>query len=184
MGCNWGVKDGGKRVGIVGIGGLGQMGVRLAKAMGNSVTAISTSPSKEAAAREIGADNFAVSTNPESLNSATMSLDLILNTVSANHQASTYLPLLAKKGVLVQLGLVLEPHQVMQAPLMFKKISIAGSLIGGLPETQDCIDFCHKHNIVPKIKIVTSKDLDGVYENLSSKNDTIIRNVLDIEASK
>merc|ERR1719361_2036585 len=136
--CNWGAKSGGKRVGIIGIGGLGQMGVRLAKAMGNTVTAISTSPNKEAAAREIGADNFVVSTNPESMKSASMSLDLILNTVSANHQASTYIPLLAKKGVLVQLGLVLEPHQVMQPPLMFNKLSIAGSLIGGLVETQEC----------------------------------------------
>lgn len=181
---NWGAMGGGKRVGIIGIGGLGQMGVRLAKAMGNSVTAISTSPSKEAAAREIGADNFVVSTNPESMNSATMSLDLILNTVSANHQASTYLPLLAKKGVLVQLGLVLEPHQVMQAPLMFKKLSIAGSLIGGLPETQECIDFCAKHNIIPSIKKVTVKDIEEVYKQLSAKNDAIIRNVLDIDASK
>ena len=163
------------RVGIIGIGGLGQMGVRLAKAMGNTVTAISTSPSKEAAAKEIGADNFVVSTDPESMKGAGGSLDLILNTVSANHDLNTYLGLLDNKGVLVQLGLVTSPHPVMQLPLMFKKISIAGSLIGGLPETQDCIDFCHKHNIIPKIKIVTSKDLDGVYENLSSKNDTLIR---------
>ena len=65
-----------------------------------------------------------------------------------------------------------------------RKQSIAGSLIGGLPETQDCIDFCHKHEIVPKIKLVTWKDLDGVYKELKAKNDTIIRNVLDIEASK
>ena len=172
------------RVGIVGIGGLGQMGVRIAKAMGNTVTAISTSPNKEAAAREIGADNFVVSTDAESMKSAGGSLDLILNTVSANHDLNTYLPLLAGKGVLVQLGLVLSPHPVMQLPLMFKKQSIAGSLIGGLPETQDCIDFCHKHNIVPKIKLVTSNDLDNVYKELASKNDSIIRNVLDIDASK
>ena len=84
------------RVGIIGIGGLGQMGVRLAKAMGNTVTAISTSPSKEAAAREIGADNFLVSTNPESMKKSAGSLDLILNTVSANHDINTYLPLLVE----------------------------------------------------------------------------------------
>merc|ERR1719500_2623129 len=107
--CHWGAKQGGKRVGIVGIGGLGQMGVRLARAMGNSVTAISTSPSKEGAAREIGADKFVVSTSPESMKAAAASLDIILNTVSADHQVATYLPLLAKKGVIVQLGLVLAP---------------------------------------------------------------------------
>merc|ERR1719490_263033 len=87
----WKADKGGMNVGIVGIGGLGQMGVRLAKAMGNTVTAISTSPNKEAAAREIGADNFVVSTNPESMKSAAMSLDLILNTVSADHDLSSYL---------------------------------------------------------------------------------------------
>merc|ERR1719471_2819813 len=180
----WGADKGAKRVGIIGIGGLGQMGVRIARAMGNTVTAISTSPNKEAAAREIGADNFVVSTDTESMKSAGGSLDLILNTVSADHDLNTYLPLMAGKGVLVQLGLVLPPHPVNQLGLMFKKLSIAGSLIGGLPETQDCIDFCHKHNIIPKIKLVTAKDIDGVYESLSKKNDSIIRNVLDIEASK
>ena len=90
----WGAKAGGMRVGIVGIGGLGQMGVQLAKAMGNKVTAISTSPSKEAAAREIGADNFVVSTDPDSMKKAVMSCDLILNTVSVNHEAAHYLSLL------------------------------------------------------------------------------------------
>ena len=75
-------------------------------------------------------------------------------------------------------------NQVMQPPLMFNKLSIAGSLIGGLVETQECIDFCAKHNIVPSIKKVTVKDIEGVYKQLSAKNDAIIRNVLDIEASK
>merc|ERR1719436_255475 len=181
---NYRADKGGMRVGVVGIGGLGQMGVRLAKAMGNTVTAISTSPNKEAAAREIGADNFLVSTDGESMKAASMSLDLILNTVSAEHQVSTYLPLLAKKGVLVQLGLVLGAHQVNQMPLMFNKLSIAGSLIGGIPETQECIDFCAKHKIIPITKIVKATDLGEVYKQLSEKNDTIIRNVLDIEASK
>ena len=90
----YGADHGGRRVGVVGIGGLSQMGVRLAKAMGNTVTAISTSPNKEAAAKEIGADNFVVSTNPESLKDAGGSLDLILNTVSADHDINIYLPLL------------------------------------------------------------------------------------------
>ena len=93
---NYGADKGGKRVGVVGIGGLGQMGVRLAKAMGNTVTAISTSPNKEAVAREIGADNFLVSTNQESMKNNAGSLDLILNTVSANHDINTYLPLLVE----------------------------------------------------------------------------------------
>ena len=151
------------------------MGVRIAKAMGNKVTAISTSPNKETAAREMGADNFVVSTDTDSMEVAGGSLDLILNTVSVEHDLNTYLPLLAAKGVLVQLGLVLSPHPVSQLPLMFKKLSIVGSLIGGLPETQDCIDFCHKHNIVPRINLVNCSELDRVYQELGSKNDTIVR---------
>jgi len=182
--CHWNAKNGGLRVGIVGIGGLGQMGVRLAKAMGNTVTAISTSPSKEAAAKEIGADRFVLSTDPESMKAASQSIDLILNTVSASHEASHYLPLLANKGTLVQLGLVLTPHQVNQMPLMFRQLSLAGSLIGGIPETQDCIDFCAKHNIVPITKVVTADQLDEVYKQLNMKNDSIVRHVLDIEGSK
>ena len=96
----------------------------------------------------------------------------------------TYLPLLAKKGVIVQLGLVLAPHHLPQPPLMFSKLAVAGSLIGGLPETQECIDFCAEHNIVPKIKIVKANQLDAVYQQLLGKNDAIVRNVLDIEASR
>jgi len=179
---HWKAVNGGMRVGIVGIGGLGQMGIKLAKAMGNSVTAISTSPKKEAAAKEIGADRFVVSTDPGSMKAAGMSLDLILNTVSANHNLNVYLPLLANKGVLVQMGLVLPPHPVSQAPLIFRKLAIAGSFIGGMVETQDCINFCAKHGIVPSTKLITAGDLDGVYKELQTKNDSIVRNVLDIRA--
>merc|ERR1719341_2805302 len=113
---NWGAGKGGKRVGVVGIGGLGQMGVRVAKAMGNRVTAISTSPNKKAAAMEIGADNFVVSTDTDSMQSVEGSLDLILNTVSASHEMMTYVPLLAIDGALVQLGLVTADHAVQQMP--------------------------------------------------------------------
>merc|ERR1712098_416943 len=86
---------------------------------------------------------------------------------------NTYLPLLAAKGVIVQIGVALKPHAVNQLQLMMKKLSIAGCLIGGMPETQDCIDFCHKHDIIPQIKIVTCNDLDEVYTSLSNKNDSI-----------
>ena len=151
------------------------MGVRLAKAMGNTVTAISTSPKKEQAAREIGADNFVVSTDANSLAAAANSLDLILNTVSANHDINTYLPLLAPKGVIVQIGICMAPHSVNQLQLMMKKLSIAGNLVGGLQETQDCINFCAKHNIVPKIKLVTSSDIGSVFDELLKKNDSIVR---------
>jgi len=94
----------------------------------------------------------------------------------------TYLPLLAAKGVIVQIGFTLQPHSVSQVPLIMKSLAIAGSIIGGLPATQDCIDFCHKHRIVPKTNLITLTDLDKVYEDLKSKNDSVVRNVLDLEA--
>lgn len=182
--AHWQATKGGKRVGIIGIGGLGQMGVRLAKAMGNEVTAISTSPNKEAAAKEIGADRFVVSTDPESMAAAANSLDLILNTVSAEHDLSHYLSLLRRDGTLVQLGLVLNPHPVQQMALMFKRLSVAGSIIGGIPQTQECMDFCAEHNIVPKVELIKADRLDEVYTALKAKNDGVIRYVLDIQASK
>jgi len=181
---HWKANKGGMRVGIVGLGGLGQMGLMLAKAMGNTVTAISSTSSKESAARELGADRFILSTDPDSMSSASQSLDLILNTVSVSQDLNMYLPLLANKGVLVLLGVALGTHPVMQIPLMFRKLSIAGSLIGGIAETQECLDFCSEKNIRPKIKIVTVNDLDDVFANLRSKNDSIVRHVLDIETSR
>jgi uncharacterized zinc-type alcohol dehydrogenase-like protein len=108
----WGAFNGGKRVGIVGIGGLGQMGVRLAAAMGNEVTAISTSPKKKEVATSIGAKHFVVSKDPESMANAAGSLDLILNTVSADHEVETYMNLLGRKGIIVQIGVTAKPHSV------------------------------------------------------------------------
>merc|ERR1711953_922751 len=122
---NWGAMGGGKRVGIIGIGGLGQMGVRLAKAMGNSVTAISTSPHKETAAREIGADNFVLSNKAESMNAAAKSLDLILNTVSADHDLASLIGLLARDGTIVQLGVVRKPHPISQM-IFFRRVNLSG----------------------------------------------------------
>jgi len=178
--AHWKAKEGGKKVGIIGIGGLGQFGVRLAKAMGNEVYAISTSPHKEEAAKSIGADKFIVSSDAESMKSADNCLDLILSTVSASHQLAHYLPLLKKDGSIVQLGVVLTDHQIQQFPLMMKRISISGSLIGGMPETQECMDFCAEHNIIAETKVVKADELDSVYIALSQKNDSITRYVLDI----
>jgi len=180
---HWQANKGGKHVGIIGIGGLGQMGVKIARAMGNKVTAISTSPNKREAAMEMGADQFVVSSDPESMLEASNTMDLLLNTVSAKHEVSTYIPLLRRDGALVQLGSVRESHQLNQMDLLFKRLQVAGSLMGGLSETQDCMDFCAQHKIVPEIKLVKASDLDMVYTALEKKSDQAIRYVLDIEAS-
>ncbi|TRY79848.1 hypothetical protein TCAL_08838 [Tigriopus californicus] len=176
-----GATAGGQRVGIIGIGGLGQMGIRLAKAMNCEVTAISTSPNKEAKAREIGADHFVVSTDPDAMKKAAKSLDIILDTAAVDHQAIDYFPLLDANGQLVLIGVTIEPHSIPAGALMFNRQSLSGSLIGSMLETQEVIDFCAKHQIIPDTKLVTGDQVEDVYQALRSKNDSIIRYVLDIE---
>lgn len=182
--ARWGARHGGKRVGIMGIGGLGQMGVRLAAAMGNEVTAISTTASKKQTALDIGANHFVVSTDDESMKAAAGSLDLILNTISADHQLSKYIPLLDMDGTVVQLGIVTTPHEIRNFDLIGKRKSIAGSLIGGISETQDCINFCAEKNIQPQLEIIKSDRLDEVFKRLTTKNDQVVRFVLDCQNSK
>lgn len=177
----WGALKGGMNVGVVGIGGLGQMGIMLAAAMGNTVTAISRNTTKKEAALKIGAKSFIVSKDEEQMKSATRSLDLILNTVSANHQLSTYLPLLAFKGRIVQIGLTTEPHQVDQVPLLMGMTTITGTAAGGLADTQECMDFCAKNNIVPETELVDWTKIDDVYDELNKGSDKVVRYVLDCD---
>jgi len=179
---HWGCTSGGKRVGIVGIGGLGQMGIRLAKTMGNEVTAISTSPQKEGVAREIGADHFVISSDAAAMKGAAMSLDVILNTVSAPHNLTALINLLKRDGTIVQLGAVAEPHSINQL-IFFRRVNLSGSVIGGMRDTQECIQFCADHNIMPTIQIISSNGLDEVFEKLGQKNDQVVRYVLDINGS-
>ncbi|XP_059089470.1 probable formaldehyde dehydrogenase AdhA [Tigriopus californicus] len=180
---HWGALKGGINVGIVGVGGLGQMGIRLAAAMGCKVTAISTSPKKEAAAKSIGASNFVVSSDPKSIAGQAKTLDLILDTVSVSHDINPYLSLLRVDGTMVMIGAALEPQQIRGAQLMFTRNSVAGSIIGGIGTTQECIDFCAKNDIKPSIELITADKLGKVYETLLGKNDSIVRFVLDIDAS-
>merc|ERR1712183_1052705 len=178
----WKANQGGMRVGVIGIGGLGQMGVRLAKAMGNTVTAISTSPHKETVAREIGADNFVLSNKLESMAAAAKSLDLVLNTVSADHDLTALIGLLARDGTIVQLGVVRKPHPISQM-IFFRRVNLSGSLIGGMRDTQDCIDFCAAKGIQPDTELVTANQIEAVYDKLREKNDRITRYVLDVTKS-
>jgi len=160
-----GAADGKKKmtIGVIGVGGLGTMGIKYAHAMGHKVVAISTSRSKEQMARKKGADEFVVSSDPESMKNPNAKCDLILNTVSAPHQISDYLNLLNNDGTLVQLGLVTEPHKIVQLPLVFGRKSISGSKIGGIHNTEEMLKFSAKHNILPDIKVVEAKDIDNCY---------------------
>jgi len=182
---HWGAA-GDKRmtVGIVGIGGLGTMGIKLARALGNDVMAISSSAHKEGLAKEKGATMFACSRDPTSMKSQAGKCDLILNTVSAKHDINMYIPLLKKGGsTIVQLGGVTHPHSFQQFQIMMGRHSIAGSVIGGIRETQEVVDLCYKHHIYPDCEVVEAKDIDECWRKLMETNADGIRYVLDIKKS-
>ena len=171
-------------VGIVGIGGLGTMGIKLAKALGNDVMAISTNANKKESAIAKGADYFVCSKDPEDMKSNAGKCNLVLNTVKAPHDLNLYLPLLIKGGsTLVQLGGVTSPHTVAQFSLMFSGLSIAGSLIGGIRDTQEVVDLCFQHNIYPDCEMVEAKDIDRCWANLKDGNSDGVRYVIDIKKS-
>lgn len=131
-------------IGVIGIGGLGTMGIKLAAALGHDVVAISSSPSKEEAAKKKGATHFVVATDPESVKKCAASCDIILDTVSAPHGLESYLPLLATGGVFVCLGI--NPQvSVSQIQLIRQRQTITGSMIGGIAPTQEVLDLCAKH---------------------------------------
>jgi uncharacterized zinc-type alcohol dehydrogenase-like protein len=181
---HWGATEKqGMCIGIIGIGGLGTMGIKMAKAMGHRVVAISTSENKKALAMEKGADGFVVSSDPASMAAEANKIDLILNTISANHQLGHYLPLLRSNGTIVQLGLTTEPHQVSQLALIFQRKSIAGSLIGGIKNTEACLEFCAKHGITPDVHLIEAKEIDWAWEQLCTINKDGVRYVIDIKKS-
>lgn len=173
-----------KVIGIAGIGGLGTMGIKLAAALGHKVVAISTSDKKQQLATEKGATGFVVSKDPKSLEENAGTIDYILNTVAANHDINTYMPLLATNGVMIGIGGVTQPHTVHQMGLMFKRKTITGSLIGGIASTQEVVNFCNEKQIYPDIKMITAAGLNDAWKDLAENNNADgIRYVIDIKAS-
>ena len=130
-----------------------------------------------------GADEFVVSTDPASIDAHKATCNLVLNTVSANHQVSTYLPLLHYNGTLVQLGIVTEPLEINQLQLIIQRKIISGSHIGGIKATEECWELCAKHGIVPECEIVTADKIDWAWEQLSTTNKDGVRYVLDVKKS-
>jgi len=160
------------------------MGIRLAKQMGHTVIAVSRRADKAPLAKEKGADFHVASCNMTSESVKDVpACDLILNTVSANHDLNVYLPLLASSGTIVQIGLGMQPHPINQVKLIMKRQSVAGSFIGGIKETQECIDFCAKHDIYPDCETVLAKDIDEIWDKLKQNNDAGKRYVIDVKAS-
>ncbi|ACO79696.1 Zinc-containing alcohol dehydrogenase [Azotobacter vinelandii CA] len=157
----------GKKVGIVGIGGLGHMGIKLAHAMGAHVVAFTTSASKREDAKALGADEVVVSRNPGEMAAHAKSFDLILNTVAAPHDLDAFLSLLKRDGTLTLVGAPASPHPSPDVfNLIFKRRSIAGSMIGGIPETQEMLDFCAEHGIVADIELIRAEQINEAYERM------------------
>ena len=169
----------GHKVGVVGIGGLGHMGIKLARAMGAHVVAFTTSESKRDAARALGAHEVVVSRNRGEMKAHAASLDFILNTVAAPHELDPFFALLGRDGTMALVGAPASPHPSPNVfSLIMKRRSLAGSLIGGIPETQEMLDFCAAHGIVADVEMIRADEINAAYERML-KGDVKYRFVID-----
>ena len=160
---HWGAQPG-TRVGVIGLGGLGHMGVKLAKALGAHVTVFSHSPGKEDDALGMGADRFVVTQEISNLKQYRKQFDLILNTASAELDINAYLNLLAVDGTLVAIGIPGKPYSVQAGALIGARRSLGGSQIGGIPETQEMLNFCGAHDIVSNVEVIPADYVNTAYE--------------------
>jgi uncharacterized zinc-type alcohol dehydrogenase-like protein len=180
---HWGAGPG-KKVGIVGIGGLGHMGIKLSHALGAHTVAFTTSPDKIADAKALGADDVVVSKDEADMAKHANSFDLIVNTVAAPHNLDAFTALLKRDGTMVLVGAPSSPHPSPAVfNLVFKRRAIAGSLIGGIPETQEMLDFCAKHGITSDIEMIRMQDIETAYARML-KSDVKYRFVIDMASLK
>jgi uncharacterized zinc-type alcohol dehydrogenase-like protein len=173
----------GQKVGIIGLGGLGHMGVKLAHAMGAHVVMITTSPEKGQDAKKLGADDVLLSTDAEAMAAAQNSFDFLLNTIPVGHDVDPYMGLLKRDSTMVVVGAIEALTKVSGIPFIFRRRSMAGSLIGGLPETQEMLDFCGTHNITCDIERIAMKDINKAYDR-TVKGDVKYRFVIDMATLK
>ncbi|WP_281234140.1 NAD(P)-dependent alcohol dehydrogenase [Flavobacterium gelatinilyticum] len=173
----------GQKVGIVGIGGLGHMGIKIAKAMGAHVVVFTTSLSKTEDAKRLGADEVVLSTDEAQMAAHARSLNFILDCVSAEHSIDSYLNLLKVDGTLTLVGAPMDPLPVTSFSLILGRRSFSGSLIGGIAETQEMLDFCAEHNITSDVEVIGVNDVNDAYERLL-KGDVKYRFVIDMASLK
>jgi uncharacterized zinc-type alcohol dehydrogenase-like protein len=179
---HWGVTKG-QKVGVVGLGGLGHMGVKFAHALGAHVVVFTTSPGKTEDARRLGADEVVVSRDADEMMSHAASFDFILDTVSANHDINAYLSLLRRDGNLTLVGAPEKPLAVSAFSLIMGRRSLSGSPIGGIAETQEMLDFCGKHNITADVEVIPIQKVNEAYERLL-KSDVKYRFSIDMASLK
>src|SRR5258708_6300883 len=162
---HWGVTKG-KKVGVVGLGGLGHMGVKFAHALGAHVVVFTTSPNKKEDARRLGADEVVVSRNADEMQKHAGSFDFILDAVAADHDINAYIQLLRRDGNITMVGAPDKPLAVAVFGLIFKRRSLSGSPIGGIPETQQMLDFCGQNNITSDVEVIPIQKVNEAYERL------------------
>lgn len=170
----------GHKVAVLGLGGLGHMAVKFAASFGAEVTMLSTSPSKEADARALGADHFALSTDPAQMKALAGSFDFILNTVAAKHDLNKFLDLLTVEGKMLLVGIPPEDNAFGAAKLISKRRSIIGSMIGGIAETQEMLDYCAEHGILSDVEMISMVDVNAAYERVIH-SDVKYRFVIDMK---
>ncbi|AOR75887.1 NAD(P)-dependent alcohol dehydrogenase [Novosphingobium resinovorum] len=169
----------GKKVGVVGIGGLGHMAIKIAHAMGAEVVAFTSTPAKRKDAIDLGADSAVVSREAEEMAAHTGTFDLIIDSVAASHDLDTYIGLLKRDGALVMLGVPEHPHPSPNVGgMIFGRKTIAGSLIGGIAETQEMLDFCAEHGIVSDVEMIDIQQIEDAYERMM-RSDVRYRFVID-----
>ncbi len=169
----------GHKVGVLGLGGLGHMAVKFAVSLGSEVTVLSTSKNKEADAKKLGAHNFAHTGNEATMKSLRNHFDFIIDTVSAQHDLNLYLGLLTRDGSHIVVGAPPAPQPVLHFSLIGGRKKLGGSLIGGIKETQEMLDFCSERNIMSDVEVIAMKDINGAYERML-KNDVRYRFVIDM----
>ena len=179
---HWGVTKG-KKVGVIGLGGLGHMGVKFAHALGAHVVVFSTSPGKTEDALRLGAAEVVISRNVDEMQKHAGSFDFILDTVSADHDVNAYLNLLGRGGNMTLVGAPETPLAVSAFSLLVNRRSLSGSLIGGIAETQEMLDFCGAHNITADVEVIPIQKINEAYERLL-KSDVKYRFCIDMASLK
>lgn len=173
----------GHKLGVVGLGGLGHMAVKFGVAFGAEVTMLSTSQAKEADAKKLGAHRFALTTDKSNVRSLRGYFDFILDTVSAEHDFNVYLDMLKTDGTHICVGIPPMPTSIKPFSLIARRKSISGSMIGGIPETQEMLDYCAANNIVSDVEVIDIKDINQAYERML-KGDVRYRFVIDMATLK
>ena len=178
---HWDLKKG-QTLGVAGIGGLGHMAVKIGKALGAEVVAFTRSEDKRDQILEMGADKVVISTDDKEMEEAAQSLDMLINTIPVAHDIAPYIDLMKPNSNIVVVGNMISFPEFSPGPLVFNRITLAGSLIGGVKETQEVLDLCAEHDIRPTVKMIDIDEINDVFETLANGNDGDFRHVIDMES--